>query len=230
MVNPGASAAQAGPGTASSPPGAYRIGGGVSAPHVVSKSEPEYSEEAREARLEGTVTLSLVVDASGVPRNLRVLKGLGLGLDEKALKAVAEWRFLAGKKEGNPVPILATIQINFQLLGPEGRWHLIRVAFDPPKDVSLPSVAKSRFPRDSRASNPGSVTLTLDVDEHGKPVNFHVEKSSDPDSEHEVIAAMREWRFNPAMKDGMSISVPLTLEFSQIVTAPAPPLPPAAAK
>ena len=221
MVNPGTSAAQAGSGTASSPQGAYRIGNGVSALHVVSKKEPEYTEEARRARLEGTVTLSLVVDASGAPINLRVLKGLGLGLDGKALEAVAEWRFAPGQKEGKPVPILATIQVNFRLL-PEWQWHLTRMGFNPSEGASVPSVVKSQFPRDHKIANPGSVTLTLDVDEHGKPINLHVEKSSDPDSEHEVIKAMREWTFNPGLKDGTPISEPLTIEFSQVVMLPAP--------
>ena len=66
--------------------------------------------------------------------------------------------------------------------------------------------------------------------DHDLPVNFHIEKSSDPDSEHEVIAAMREWRFNPGLKDGTPIPVPLTMEFSQAVTLPAPPPAPASAK
>lgn len=226
MVNPAAPPA---PASSGSPQGAYRIGNGISAPHVVSKREPEYSEEARRARLEGTVTLSLVVDATGVPMNLRVLKGLGLGLDEKALEAVGTWQFAPGQKEGKPVPILATIQVNFRLL-PEWQWHLTRVAFDPPKGATVPSVVKSQFPRDFKAPDPGSVTLTLDVDEHGKPINLHVEKSSNPDSEQEVIKAAREWRFNPGLKDGTPISVPLTIEFSQVVTLPAQPPAPAAAK
>src|SRR5580692_8390676 len=143
MADPGASAAQDDP-----PEGAYRVGAGITPPHVVSKNEPEYSEEARNARLEGTVILSLVVDASGVPRSLRVLKGLGLGLDEKALAAVGTWHFAPGQKEGTPVPILATVQLNFRLLGPNGRWHLARAAFNPPQGASAPSVLKSRFPRD----------------------------------------------------------------------------------
>ena len=227
---PEGATAMASPATqADSPPGAYRIGVGVSAPHVVSKREPEYSEEARRARLEGTVTLSLVVDASGAPMNLRVLKGLGLGLDGRALEAVAEWRFAPGQKEGKPVPILATIQVNFRLL-PEWQWHLTRLAFNPSDGASVPSLVKPQFPRDRKTPNPGSVTLTLDVDEHGKPVNLHVEKSSDPDSEHEVIKAMREWTFSPGLKDGTPISEPLTIEFSQVATLPAspPPLPVAA--
>lgn len=96
--------------------GAYRIGGGVSAPSVLSKVEPEYSEEARKAKWQGTVILALVVDDQGRPQNLKVLRSLGLGLDQKAIEAVEKWRFKPGMKDGKPVPVMATIEVNFRLL------------------------------------------------------------------------------------------------------------------
>jgi protein TonB len=96
--------------------GAYRIGGGVSAPTVLSKVEPEYSEEARKAKWQGTVVLSLIVDEQGRPQNLKVLRSLGLGLDQKAIEAVEKWRFRPGMKDGKPVPVMATIEVNFRLL------------------------------------------------------------------------------------------------------------------
>jgi periplasmic protein TonB len=96
--------------------GAYRIGGGVSAPTVLVKSEPEYSEEARKAKWQGTVLISLVVDEQGLPKNIKVVRALGLGLDEKAIEAVQKWRFKPGTKDGKPVPVQATIEVNFRLL------------------------------------------------------------------------------------------------------------------
>ena len=96
--------------------GAYRIGGGVSPPTVVYKVEPEYSEEARKAKFQGTVVLFVVVDEKGNPRDLRVIRPLGLGLDQKAIEAVEKWRFNPGKKDGKPVPVQATIEVNFRLL------------------------------------------------------------------------------------------------------------------
>lgn len=96
--------------------GVYRIGGGVSAPSVLSKVEPEYSEEARKAKWQGTVVLSLVVDDQGRPQNLKVLRSLGLGLDQKAIEAVEKWRFKPGMKDGKAVPVMATIEVNFRLL------------------------------------------------------------------------------------------------------------------
>ncbi len=96
--------------------GAYRIGGGVSAPSVLYKVEPEYSEEARKAKWQGTVVLSLVVDENGKAQNLKVVRSLGLGLDQKAIEAVEKWRFKPGMKDGKSVPVIATIEVNFRLL------------------------------------------------------------------------------------------------------------------
>ena len=96
--------------------GVYRIGGGVSAPQLLVKVEPEYSEEARKAKYQGTVVLYVVVDEKGNPRDLKVVRALGLGLDQKAIEAVQKWRFKPGQKDGKPVPVAAQIEVNFRLL------------------------------------------------------------------------------------------------------------------
>jgi len=96
--------------------GAYKIGGGVSQPLLISKVEPEYSEEARKAKWQGTVEMQIVVDEHGMPKEMKVTRALGLGLDQKALEAVAKWRFKPGMKDGKPVPVIATVQVNFRLL------------------------------------------------------------------------------------------------------------------
>ncbi len=96
--------------------GVYRIGGDVSAPILINKVEPEYSEEARKAKYSGTVLLSIVVDANGLPRDIHVIRPLGLGLDEKAIEAVMKWRFRPGLKGGHPVATQAQVEVNFRLL------------------------------------------------------------------------------------------------------------------
>jgi TonB family protein len=96
--------------------GVYRIGGGVSQPSLLFKIEPEYSEEARKAKYQGTVTLQVIVDENGKPRDVRVTRALGLGLDEKAIEAVQKWRFRPAQKDGKPVAVVATIEVNFRLL------------------------------------------------------------------------------------------------------------------
>ena len=96
--------------------GVFRVGGGVSAPVLVFKKEPEYSEEARKAKYQGTVVLYVEVEPDGHPTNIRVLRSLGLGLDEKAIEAVRQWKFKPGYKDGRPVTVAATIEVNFRLL------------------------------------------------------------------------------------------------------------------
>ena len=96
--------------------GVYRPGGDVSQPQLVTKVEPEYSEEARKAKYSGTVLLSIVVDEHGLPRDIRVTRPLGLGLDEKAIEAVSHWRFRPGMKGGRPVATQAIVEVSFRLL------------------------------------------------------------------------------------------------------------------
>lgn len=93
-----------------------RRGRGVTPPQLLQKVEPEFSEEARKAKYQGVVVLSIEVDANGNVRNVRVQRGLGLGLDEKAIDAVSRWRFRPGLFDGKPVATEATVQVTFQLL------------------------------------------------------------------------------------------------------------------
>ena len=96
--------------------GVFRVGGGVSAPTVLFRVDPEYSEEARKAKYSGTVVLAVIVDTEGHAREIHVVKSLGMGLDEKALEAVAKWKFRPGMRNGVAVNVRAQIEVNFRLL------------------------------------------------------------------------------------------------------------------
>jgi TonB family protein len=95
--------------------GVFQIGGGVSAPRAIFTPDPEYSEEARRAKHQGTVVLWLVVGPDGRPRDLRVLRSLGLGLDEKAMEAVRQWKFEPARKSGTPVAVRINVEVEFKL-------------------------------------------------------------------------------------------------------------------
>lgn len=86
------------------------------APLLLYKVAPDYSEQARLARYNGTVLLRLIIDEKGDPRDIRVLRSLGLGLDEKAIEAVRRWRFRPGLKDGKAVAVDANIEVDFRLL------------------------------------------------------------------------------------------------------------------
>jgi len=95
--------------------GLRRIGGGVSAPVVLFAPEPEFSEEARKAKVAGNVLVYLQVDANGRPQHVRVLRGIGLGLDEKAMEAVRQYKFKPAMESGHAVPVEMNVEVNFQI-------------------------------------------------------------------------------------------------------------------
>jgi len=95
--------------------GVYKVGGGISAPQAISAPDPDYTEEARRAKKQGTCVLWLIVDAAGHPRDIKVVRGLGLGLDAKALEAVKQWRFQPALKDGKPVDVQISVEVEFHL-------------------------------------------------------------------------------------------------------------------
>jgi TonB family protein len=94
---------------------AKKIGNGVSAPVLVESHPPEYTAEARQAKTEGIVLVSLVVDQNGAPQILHVARGIGSGLDEKAVEAVKHYRFQPGMEDGKPVAVAMNVEVNFKI-------------------------------------------------------------------------------------------------------------------
>jgi len=95
--------------------GVYSVGGGVSEPVPIYKPEPAYSEEARKAKYQGTVVLMIIIDAGGNVTDCRVVKPLGLGLDEKAVETVRTWKFKPALRNGTPVPVRVDVEVSFRL-------------------------------------------------------------------------------------------------------------------
>jgi TonB family protein len=96
--------------------GLYRVGGQVSAPVVLNSVEAEFSDEARRAKYQGVCIISIIVDAQGNPQNPRVVRALGMGLDEKAMEAVRKYKFKPALKDGKtPVPVMINVEVNFRL-------------------------------------------------------------------------------------------------------------------
>src|ERR1700729_4223080 len=91
----------------------YKVGGDVSAPLVIHSVEPEYKDAARNGKVSGNVLVSLLVDAHGNPSHVHVVQGLHMGLDERALEAVRQYKFKPGMRDGKPVRVELTIVVNF---------------------------------------------------------------------------------------------------------------------
>jgi TonB family protein len=98
-------------------PGTVRIGGKVSAPVVLKAGQAEFSEWARQAKVNGDVLVHLIVDEQGMPRDVKVVRGIGMGLDEKAVYAVKQYRFKPAMRDGAPVKVEMQIDIVFQVFG-----------------------------------------------------------------------------------------------------------------
>ena len=95
--------------------GLMSVGGGVAAPHVIHSVEPEFTQEARQANFQGNVLIQLIVDSQGNPQDIRVTHHLGMGLDEKAIEAVRQYRFSPAMYQGHPVAVQIVIEVDFHL-------------------------------------------------------------------------------------------------------------------
>jgi TonB family protein len=95
--------------------GIMSVGGGVSAPVVVHSVEPEFTQEARAANFQGGVSIQLIVDAQGNPQNIHLVRHLGMGLDEKAVEAVRQYKFRPAMYQGHPVAVQIVINVDFRL-------------------------------------------------------------------------------------------------------------------
>ena len=84
-------------------------------PKIKYKEEPKYTTEAHDAKVQGTVILTLEVTEEGLPDNIAVKSGLDPGLDQNAVAAVRNWKFDPALKDGKPVRVKATMEINFRL-------------------------------------------------------------------------------------------------------------------
>ena len=83
---------------------------------MIHKQEPEYSEAARKAKWQGNVTVYVDIDESGNVTGVRLVHALGLGLDQRAIDAVKQWKFKPAEKDGKPVASQAAVDVTFRLL------------------------------------------------------------------------------------------------------------------
>jgi TonB family protein len=93
----------------------FRVGHGVKPPRAIYQPEPEFSDLARKAKYQGTMTMGLIVDKEGHPQNIHILSPLGAGLDAKAVKAVETWKFQPAQKDGEPVAVQIAVEVDFHL-------------------------------------------------------------------------------------------------------------------
>jgi TonB family protein len=196
---------------------------GVQPPVLLYKKEPEYSEEARAAKYQGSVTLLLTVGTDGRAGNIKVLRPLSLGLDEKAMEAVGQWRFKPATQDGQPVEYNTTVEVTFRLLNsiavPAENMAALQNAVpccatsgsDGPKPVLLYKKEPEYTTEARGAKLQGTVMLLITVGTDGRAGNMKVLRSLGLGLDEKAIEAVKQWKFKPAMQDGEPIEVATTV-------------------
>lgn len=182
-------------------------------PHVIEYTTPPlYSDEAQRLGIEGIVKVEVRVNADGRARNLRVLDGLGFGLDENALLAVRDWRFLPGKRNGRPVESTTQVDVEFNLRNAELNELIANdMATRVGPGVVPPRIIHRVEPEYSAGTinrtPAGAVVLDAVIQEDGIPKVVRVVRSIAWELDESAINALEQWRFSPAIKEGRPVKV-----------------------
>lgn len=236
-----ASASTAGSARQAAQPRVYKPGDGVVAPVVVKEVKPQYSPETMRARVQGVVTLECVVQADGTVGDVKVTKSLHEGLDQEAIKALRQWRFKPGVKDGKAVPVRITAELTFSLRDTPGAGDAAKPpvfpvrpltteatgaksqpeaapVYQPGQGVTAPVLIKEVKPRYTveakDAKIQGTVLLECVVRPDGTIGDVEVTRPLDDGLDEEAIKAVRQWRFEPGKKDGRPVPVRITLEMT----------------
>jgi TonB family protein len=202
----------------------FHLGPDIAAPFVIAKAPPVYTPEALLAKLEGSVLLSVVVDAAGHAGDVHVDRPLGLGLDESAMENVLHWRFTPGMKSGAAVAVRVNEEVFFRTARTLWDWHVVRAIFLSSDVDARPVLVKTKFPPTVDEEENASVTIAFDIGPSGVPSNAGVIKSSNPKWEKDLVAAVLEgWRFRPGLRDGKPVTVRAWFEFVRGSHSPIPP-------
>jgi periplasmic protein TonB len=97
------------------PPGVYKVGAGITPPRATYAPNPEYSDKARRAKVNGIVIVSLIVTPEGNTRDVQIVQSLTPDLDKKAVEAVKKWKFQPATKDGEPVAVRIKVETDFRL-------------------------------------------------------------------------------------------------------------------
>jgi hypothetical protein len=155
-----------------------------------------------------------------------VTEPIGLGLDEKAIEAVKQWRFQPATLDGQAVTHVVEVQLEFLLPSKQSRWHLMKVSFDPQEGVTPPAIVTPKYPLGAGISvnaidegrilgatgRLASATIAFEVDERGHPRHFTVRAASEELWGPEAIGLVSQWRFRPALKNGDPVPSQCVLE------------------
>ena len=176
-------------------------------PRLLMRMDANYSAEGRLAGASGTVIFKCLVGVDGTVTSTKIVHAIGFGLDEKAERAVRQWRFEPGEKDGVPVPVMTAIEINFRQggFGPDSLIFSLDPAVSRPELFDAPSKFKGQ-----PISDP--VVLDLEVTAEGECRILGVVRGS-PHDANAVSKPVAKWRFRPALLNGQPVAVHGQLSF-----------------
>ena len=205
----------------------YKPGGNVSSPRILKEVKPTYTTDAQRNQISGRVMLECVVRADGTPSDIHVTQSLDPGLDAEAIKALGQWRFRPGEKDGKPVDVKVDIEMTFTLRdkgsaaaapATTAEEPAPDVVYKPGNGVSAPVVVKDVKPPYPPAAMKsrvqGAVKIQCVVLADGSVGDVRVTRSLDPEIDREAIATLKKWTFKPGMKDGQPVAVQVEVEMT----------------
>jgi len=183
-------------------------------PRVIDRTAPEYTTEARTARLEGSALVTVVVDGDGTLRDVHISRPLGLGLDKNAVETVRQWQFAPAYEGEKPVEAVAHVEVNFRMLIGRDDWYLSGVQFETPANATRPVIQSAPYADRDKTAGPAAITASFTIDPRGEPGDIQIEKSSGESAAREVAQFLSGWRFRPAMADGHPVAAHCVMNFA----------------
>ncbi len=192
-------------------------GNGISTPVLEDSPSPEYSKEAKNNKIEGSVILIVGINHKGRVEIAEVVKGLGFGLDEKALKTVTKWKFKPAMQEGKAVSSVAKVEVSFQFPHPfteldMGQFERVGNGVSAPKPISYPEPEYT--PEARQAKTQGVVVVGVVVETDGTIKSAFIMRSLNPGLDQKAMEAVRKWKFKPAMKNNQPVRCRINIEVS----------------
>jgi TonB family protein len=190
----------------------------VNPPRVLESKKPIYTDDGIRRGIEGTVILEAAVDLEGHVKVLRVLKGLGYGLDERAIGSVLDWKFAPATKDGVPVEAITQIDVDFKLPPPrfdpkDGAQILIFGQFPNMKPPLIISRVEPQYSEEAKAAHyQGTVTVQAIVHNDGTLTVEKVLRELGMGLDESAVSALEQWKFKPATREGEPVPVQLNVE------------------
>jgi len=197
-------------------PTVYKPGDGVLAPKVIQDVKASYTPEALRAGVAGVVKLEAIVLTTGTVGEVRVTQPLDPGLDGEAVKALKQWTFAPGTKDGTPVPVSVEVEMSFHT----DRNPRVdsRQVVKPGNGVIAPRLLKEvkpGYPPDARAAGvTGTIEMECVVLANGQVGDVKVTKPLDPALDEEAVRTVRQWTFAPGTRDGQALPVQVMIEMA----------------